>query len=139
MEVQTNGTVASSLNWFANYTYTDAKIDKNPAVPDSEGKKIPMIPESAFNIGADWHYGRTTVGGTVRYVSDLFGSDDNSDTVDHVYGAYDGYTIVDIRTAYQIAEQLTVSFAVNNLLDEDYYIYYKAPGRSWFAEVAARF
>jgi len=139
VEVQMNGTVASSLNWFANYTYTDAKIDRNPAVPDSEGKKIPMIPESTFNIGADWQYGRTTVGGTVRYVSDLFGSDDNSDTVDHVYGAYDGYTLVDVRVAYQITEQLTVSFAVNNLLDEDYYIYYKAPGRSWFAEVAAKF
>jgi len=66
-------------------------------------------------------------------------SDDNSDTVNRVYGSYDPYFVVDMKAAYRVTDWATISFSVNNLLDREYYTYYVAPGRSFFANLDLKF
>jgi iron complex outermembrane receptor protein len=125
------------VHWFGNYTYTKAKIIDNPAVPTSEGKFLTFIPEHAANVGADWTRGRYTVSGAVRYADDRFATDDNTDTVHDVYGAYSAYTLVEAKLGYQITDHLKAALSLDNITDEEWFDNNPGPGRSWFFEISS--
>lgn len=129
-------------NWlklFANFTYTDAKVTENPAKPETEGKRLTMLPESMFNIGADLTKGPLSASLVGRYVSKIYKNDDNSDNVNNVYYSYDPYFVADAKVSYDITKFARLSFSVDNIFDEDYFYSDKAPGRSWFGEITLKF
>ena len=127
------------IRLFANFTYTDSEVTENPAKPSTEGKKLVQVPEKMFNIGGDYAKGPFSVSLVGRYVGKLYNTDDNSDEIDDVYTSHDPYFVADARVSYKLTSFATVSLSVDNIFDEDYYKYYKAPGRSWFGEVTLRF
>lgn len=131
-----SGKLIQSINWYANYTHADAKIDENPTLPETEGKYLTLIPKTTWNIGTDWKRDKLSLSGSVHSVDERFSRDDNLDTTHDVYGAYDAYTIAEAKLAYQFNENIGASLAIDNLFDEEYYDFYKAPGRSWFAQVS---
>jgi len=129
-------------NWlklFANYTYTQSEITDNPANPAIVGKQMVQTPEHMFNLGGDYTYGPFTVSLIGRYVGKRYSTDLNSDTENNVWGTYDPYFLADTKLSYQLTSFATLSLSVNNLLDEDYYCYYRAPGRAWYAEMQFKF
>lgn len=71
---------------YANYTYTDAKITENSAVPASVGKRMITVPEHMYNAGADIDYGPFGAAFVGRYVGKRYGNDMNSDTARNVQG-----------------------------------------------------
>ena len=127
------------LRLFANFTYTDAKIKKNDAKPETEGKKLIDMPERMFNAGAEFERGRFSASLTGRYVSKRYSNDANEDTVNNVYTSYDPYFVADAKIGYKLTKNATLSFSVDNIFDRDYFSYHKAPGRSWFGEITLRF
>lgn len=127
------------LRLFTNFTYTDSEVTENSAKPAIVGKSLTMLPEKLFNAGAEFTEGPYSFSLIGRYVGKAYKNDDNSDYVDGVYGSYDPYFTADAKVSYDITLYARLSFAVNNLLDEDYYSADKAPGRSWFGELALRF
>ncbi len=127
------------LKLFANFTYTDAKMEKNPAAPASEGKRLIQVPERMFNAGATYSQGPYAASLIGRYVSKRYGSDTNTDTADGVYTSYDPYTIVDAKASYKITSFAEVSLSVDNIFDKEYFAYYPGLGRSWFGELTLRF
>jgi len=137
------GEVEQKIYWFrmfANATWlTESKITSNSASPESVGKKITYMPDEIYNGGVEFTYGpfRALLSG--MYVSKRYTEEDNSDTVNHVYGAYDPYFLLNAKISYKILKQATVSFAVDNILDNRYFSYYRCPGRSWFAELTMKF
>lgn len=52
-----------------------------------------------------------------------------------VFGSYDSPTLVDAQLGWQAAERVRLSLAIDNLFDREWYDFYRAPGRSWFARV----
>lgn len=135
VELNLTGRIAR-VNWQAGYTYTEARIDSNPLVPASEDKYITQIPRNVASIGADWRRDRLGLSGTLRRVDDRFNRDDNTDDVHGVPGAYDGYTLVDARIDYRLTSQLSASLSIDNLTDEEWYDFYRSPGRAWFAQIS---
>jgi iron complex outermembrane recepter protein len=127
------------LTLFANYTYTDSKVEENSANPASEGKQLIQVPRNLFNLGASYEKGPFTASATCQYASKRYGSDTNSDVVNGVYGSYDPYTLVSAKIGYRITPNYEFSLAVDNLLDEDYFGYYQGAGRSFFAQVTCRY
>ncbi|BCB95944.1 TonB-dependent receptor [Dissulfurispira thermophila] len=127
------------LRIFANFTYTDGKIKENIAKPSTVGKRLIQVPQRMFNLGAELEKGPLSTSFTGRYISKRFGNDDNSDTVNGVYTSYDPYFTADVKVSYKIMRNAAVSFSVDNIFDRDYWGYYKAPGRSWFADFTLRF
>jgi iron complex outermembrane receptor protein len=123
------------LRWFANYTYTDAVIKANAAVPASVGKKVTNIPQNMVNLGVDWEHGPVLVSFTGRHVSKIFSTDANTDIVEGVPGSYDPYTVADAKFAYKLTDALTASVAIDNIFDKEYSQFYWMPGRSWMAEL----
>jgi outer membrane receptor protein involved in Fe transport len=70
----------------------------------------------------------------------VFGSGDdlNRNTVQRVFGSYDRYDAVSLKLARDLAPGVTASVAVDNLLDAEYFQFYRQPGRSVYFEVAVR-
>ncbi|WP_038056624.1 TonB-dependent receptor [Thermodesulfobacterium hydrogeniphilum] len=127
------------LKLFANFTYTDSEIKENDAKPSTEGKRLTYTPLWMGNIGAELKRGKFSAYIVGRYVDKMYGNDENKDKKSYVYGSYDEYFVVDASFSYKFNKFTTLSLTLNNIFDEDYYQYYKAPGRSWFAELSIKF
>jgi len=139
VELEAEQKFAIGLTLFANYTYTDSEIEENEANPASVGKKLMQVPEHLFNAGASYEQGPFTVSLAGQYASKRYGSDTNSDVVDGVYTSYDPYTLIGAKVTCKITANAEVSVAIDNLLDEEYYGYYKGAGRSFFTELTFRY
>ncbi|XPS88552.1 TonB-dependent receptor [Desulfosarcina variabilis str. Montpellier] len=133
VEIEIEQRVNDGLKLFANYTYTDSEVTKNDAEPEMVGKQLVQVPEHMFNVGGSFRIGDFSGSLTGQYVSKRYRTDDNSDEENDVYQSYDPYFVADVRVAYQLTSFAEISLSVDNILDEDYFSYYKAPGRSWFA------
>ena len=128
------------LDLSANLTWTDSKIVENAADPSTEGKVFPRMPRWRANLLATWHVNDaldTSLG--IRHAAKSFGNLDNSDKEDNVYGAMDGYTFVDLKARYQIGKSGHVAFGVDNLFDEQAFVYHPWPQRTFFIEGKLRF
>jgi iron complex outermembrane recepter protein len=139
VEMEAEQKFGKLLRLFANYTYTDAKITENSAVPATVGKRMTDVPEHMFNVGSDLEYGPFGASFIGRYVGKRYGNDTNTDTARNVQGAYDPYFTADIKLMYRLTSWATASLSINNLLDEQYFSSSKAPGRSCYGEVTLKF
>ena len=142
-ELEAEQSFGKFLRLFTSYTYTDASITDFtvfvPGQPNLTGKFMTQEPRHMLNAGIDASYGPASMLLTGRYVAKRYGNDDNSDVVNNVFTSYDPYFVMDLKAAYKVTNWATVSFAVDNLLDRQYFNYYKAPGRSWFANLDIKF
>lgn len=139
VELELEQKVGDNLRLFVGYTYTDSEITEYDPDPTLVGKQLTQVPRNMFFVGADASWGPASLFASGRYVGKRHNSDDNSDTVNKVYGSYDPYFVVDMKVSYKVTDWATASFSVNNLLDREYYTYYVAPGRSFFANLDLKF
>lgn len=139
VELEVEQIAGDNLRLFAGYTYTDSEITEYEPDPSLVGKQLTQAPRNMFFVGADASWGPASLFISGRYVGKRLNSDDNSDTVNNVYGSYDPYFVVDMKAAYRVTDWATVSFSINNLLDREYYTYYVAPGRSFFTSLDLKF
>jgi outer membrane receptor protein involved in Fe transport len=130
---------------YANYAFIDATYrtanafvsPDNPAAdesncptatPDDEvacilvnsGDRLPGVPRHRFKVGIDyWLTPKWTVGGDLVAVSDqIFYGDEGNDNA-----PLGGYAKVDIRTGYNITENVQIYGMVNNIFDARYGLY----------------
>ncbi|MBI4725853.1 TonB-dependent receptor [candidate division TA06 bacterium] len=132
LEIRTN--FSEGLTAFANATAMATKVLKNPAVKTSEGKKLTNIPETTYNLGLEYCRRGLEAGVVGRYTGKTYSEDDNSDVASGVYGGSDPFLVVDAKISYRLefaGFTPEVSFTVDNIFAEEYYQYYKSPGRIW--------
>lgn len=139
VEAEVNQRIISSLSAFANFTYQDAKTIENPAIQESEGKRLTYIPKIMCNVGLVFSKGGVDASITTRYASKVYSRDDNKDTATGVPSGYDPIFTTDLKVSYQFVKWAKASLEVNNLFDRDYYYDYKAPGRSVMGTLALTF
>ncbi len=126
------------LRLFSNATYIHSKMLEN-ANPLFVGKQLQYVPEWMFNLGGELIYRKFSFTLTGRYVDKQYGASDNTDTRSGVYGSYDSFFVADFKVRYKVTQWATLDFAINNMLDEKYFTYYQAPGRTFFGGVTAKF
>jgi iron complex outermembrane receptor protein len=119
-----------------DYTYTDAKVVKNDALPATEGKRLQDVPLHLLKASITVERGPITAFLSGRYISKRYQTDENTDKINNVYTSYDPAFTADFKLGYQVTQNVRASFAISNILDRKYYSYYEAPGRSFFLEVA---
>ncbi|WP_449245024.1 TonB-dependent receptor plug domain-containing protein [Desulfobacca acetoxidans] len=139
VEVEIEQKVASWMRLFANFTYTDAKITENAKKPETVGKRLTDVPECMYNVGAYFSWKRLSGSLIGRYVGKSYSTDENTDTVNHVFGSYDPFFVADMKVAYAFTPSATLSFSIDNMFNEKYYLYRRAPGTSWFLEMMMKF
>jgi iron complex outermembrane receptor protein len=127
------------LKVFSNATYIHSEMLDNPANPLTVGKQLVGVPEYMFNLGGELTYRKFSFTLTGRYVAKQYSNDQNLDRVSGVYGSYDSYFVADLYVRYKLTNWVTLDFAINNMLGEEYFAYYQAPGRQFFGGLTAKF
>lgn len=138
VEVSLRAPLQSWLFAQSSYSWSSAKITKNPAVPASVDKFVPQVPSHVASMGVFAVRKRWQVALTARYVSAVFNTDTNTDTTRGVYGAFDPYFEADASVSFDLTRMLSFQLSADNLLDRVYYSYYPAPGRLVFAGLRFR-
>ena len=115
-----------------NLTYTDAEITDNVFNPSYVGNDFPRTAKWRSNLILSYQWRDDfNAAMNMRYASDSFGSLNNTDTVDNVFGAQDGFLMVGLKANWQLSKSLKLSAAVDNLFDEQAYVYHPWPGRTF--------
>lgn len=145
-EAQTDGVeldwdhrVVKWFRYFANFTYTHSRMVDFPLFPDTVGKQLVGVPEYMFSLGTEFSYGPASLMLTGRYASKQYNDAENLDKTNAVYGSYDPYFVADLSIKYSMTKNAILSFAINNLFDEDYFSYYQAPGRKFYGGLTLKF
>ena len=127
----------NGLDLSGNVTWTHSRIDKNDALPTSVGKVQPRVPEWRASATVAYHVNNdltTSVSG--RYSSQQYGQIDNSDVNPDTYtGTGSPYFVIDTRAKYQITKQLMLSAGIDNITNENYWLFHIFPQRTYIAEL----
>ncbi|SFO22879.1 iron complex outermembrane recepter protein [Bradyrhizobium sp. Ghvi] len=127
--------LVSGLQVFGSVTYVDSRIisDPNWKGPTSVvGKRVPFVPDWRAKFGVtyrpsdSWAY---TV--AARYSGKQYSTLDNSDVIPHVYGAFDNFFVVDLKIHYNATKNFAFDFGIDNLFNEQYFLFHPFPGRTF--------
>ena len=127
---------------FGSVTYVDLRILKDPTwagtnpltgLPDAaDGKRVPYVPDWRATAGFtykpvdNWAW---TV--AARYSGKLYSTLDNTDIIPHVYGAFDKYLVVDTKIYYETTKNLSFDFGIDNIFNQQYFLFHPFPGRTY--------
>lgn len=123
------------LRLVGTYTLNNSEITENYAKKSTEGKWMTQLPHSMYSVGIESEKGAWSGSVIGRYQSHIFSNDDNLDKVNGAFGSYDAFFKLDMRLNYQLTNNVKLGVSVDNLLDRDYFQFYKQPGRSVYGEV----
>ncbi len=103
------------------------------------GKELTRAPKLMWNVGVEGQY-KGVFGSVIgRYVDKSYSDATNRDVAVGVQGAWDAYYLLDTKIGYELLKGVKTSFAIQNLLDENYYQSALMPGRTFIGEVAINF
>jgi iron complex outermembrane receptor protein len=142
---QKNNVLVAGLETFGSVTYVDSRILSDPTFVSTTGttavgKHVPNIPMWRATAGVtyrpDAFWALTTA---MRYSGKQYSTLDNSDVVPHVYQAFDGFTVVDLRAQRKLSDTATVSFGIDNVGDTKYTLFHPFPGRTYVTDIRLKF
>ncbi|MDG2501726.1 MAG: TonB-dependent receptor [Porticoccaceae bacterium] len=129
------GVFATPLDVRFNLTHIDAEITDNVFNPTFEGRQFPRSPEWRSNLMLSYKLSpQWDMGASIRYASDSFGELDNSDTAENVFGAQDSFLFVGTKLNWQLSKALRLSVGIDNLFDEEAYVFHPWPGRTYHVQ-----
>jgi iron complex outermembrane receptor protein len=138
LAAQKDNVGVKGLQLFGSVTYVDSRILSDPTFVSTvggttaDGKRVPNVPDWRATLGAtyrpndNWAY---TV--AARYSGKQYSTLDNTDVVSHVFGAFDDYFVVDMKLHYNATEKLAFDFGIDNLFNEQYFLFHPFPGRTY--------
>lgn len=130
LELSGRARLNSWMELRGSYSYTDAIIAKNPAVPASEGKRVPYVPSHMTSLSALLAKGRWSGSLSGRYAGTVFNTDTNTDTTKDVIGSYNAFGLIDGSVSFRAHRHLSVFASADNLLNREYFLFYLSPGRT---------
>jgi iron complex outermembrane receptor protein len=130
------------LQLFASVTYVDSRILSDPTwvgtnplsnLPDSVvGKRVPYVPDWRARFGVTYRPNESWVYTVAaRYSGKQYSTLDNTDIIPHVFGAFDNYFVVDMKVHYNATKNFSFDFGIDNLFNEQYFLFHPFPGRSY--------
>jgi iron complex outermembrane receptor protein len=127
---------------FGSVTYVDSKILSDPTWAGSDpltgartvatGKRVPFVPDWRSKFGVtyrpneSWAY---TV--AARYSGKQYSTLDNTDRIPHVFGAFDNFFVVDMKVHYNATRNFAFDFGIDNLFNQQYFLFHPFPGRTF--------
>jgi iron complex outermembrane recepter protein len=137
LSAEKNNVLISGLQLFGSVTYVDSRILRDPTFVSTTGttavgKRVPNVPDWRATLGAtyrpneSWAY---TV--AARYSGKQYSTLDNTDVVSHVFGAFDDFFVVDMKVHYNTTQNLSFDVGIDNLFNEQYFLFHPFPGRTY--------
>jgi iron complex outermembrane receptor protein len=128
----------NGLKLFGSVTYVDSRILSDPTFVSTiggttaVGKQVPNVPQWRSTFGVtyrpndNWAY---TV--AARYTGKQYSTLDNTDTTQHVYQAFDPFLVVDMKIHYNATQNFSFDFGIDNIFNEQYFLFHPFPGRTF--------
>jgi iron complex outermembrane receptor protein len=144
-ELTLNAKVASWLDVWGNYSENHTRITRNELAPTTVGRRFTYSPDRGATVGADASYRWLKASVISTYTGHIFRSADNSDRWWGVYQSDSVRCLTDLKLSAELparrvgAPSTTVSFAVRNLFDREYFEYTIGRPRSYYLDVGLRF
>jgi iron complex outermembrane receptor protein len=142
LSAEKDNVAIKGLQLFGSVTYVDSRILSDPTwtgtnpltgLPDTVvGNRVPYVPDWRAKFGAtyrpneSWAYTLAA-----RYSGKQYSTLDNTDIISHVYGAFDNYIVVDMKVHYNTTSNLSFDFGIDNLFNEQYFLFHPFPGRTY--------
>jgi iron complex outermembrane receptor protein len=103
----------------------------------STGKRQPRVPEWRASATVAYRpIDKLTTSVSGRYSSAQFSQLNNSDINPETYaGGGDAYFIVDLKAKYQFTKQISASAGIDNVTDQQVWLFHPFPSRTYFAEL----
>ncbi len=139
------------LDFSGNATWADSRITENAALDaavapskanpnatqPSTGKRQPRVPE--WRASATIAYrpiDKLTTSVSGRYSSPQFSQLNNSDINPETFASGgNAYFIVDLRAKYQITKQVSASAGIDNVNNQEVWLFHPFPSRTYFAQL----
>ena len=118
-EIELTHAFTPALSGYVNYAYVDAK--------DGNDKTLYSIPRHTFHAGLSYNKDKWNGYFEAEYVS----SRNEPGYRSHAMYSDDAAYTLNLGAQYKFAKGATVGFAVNNLLDRDYWMWQHAAGRTY--------
>ncbi len=122
------GGVFYAHNW-SEYTKTQNASKK--------GWEVDETPTDMWSVWLGYYGKYLEAAVNYRYCDRIY--DDEKNKAEETYGADDDYHLVDAKVTFKPADHVSVSLGVDNLFDEEYYEYYRGPGRYWLGTLSVSF
>jgi iron complex outermembrane recepter protein len=142
LSAEKNDVLITGLQMFGSLTYVDSSILSDPTwtgtnpltnLPDTVvGKRVPYVPDWRAKFGVTYRPNESwafTV--AARYSGKQYSTLDNTDIVSHVYGAFDNYIVADMKIHYNATKNFSFDFGIDNLFNEQYFLFHPFPGRTF--------
>ena len=130
------------LQLFGSVTYVDSRILSDPSWHGTDpltlqpttatGKRVPFVPDWRAKAGVtyrpneSWAY---TV--AARYSGKQYSTLDNTDRIPNVYQAFDRFFVVDMKIHYNATKNFAFDFGIDNIFNEQYFLFHPFPGRTF--------
>jgi iron complex outermembrane recepter protein len=136
--------LVKGLELSGSVTFVDSTILSNDSFASttgttSNGKHVPYVPRwratavATYRPTPAWAF---TLAG--RYSGKQYSTMDNTDNTADVMGSFDTFVVFDVHANYQINEQWSASFGVDNLNNRKYFLYHPFPQRTYVANLKLR-
>ncbi len=123
------------LELMGSLTAVDARVTSDTAFAAAVNKFLPQLPKLRANAMATYRLDAWAFTLGARYSDRSFGTIDNSDPVSQTYQGFAGYFVVDARIRYKVDQNWNLSFGVDNLNNDKYFIFHPFPQRTLVMEV----
>jgi iron complex outermembrane receptor protein len=126
-------------------TYVDSIIRSDPgfrsaAGTTATGKHVPYVPDWRDTAQATYRLNeRLAFTLAARYQAKVYSTLDNTDSVPHVFGAFDTFFVVDTHVHYRLNGIVSLNAGVDNLFNDEYFEFHPFPMRTYVANVQAQF
>jgi iron complex outermembrane recepter protein len=137
-----NNVLFTGVQLFGSVTYVDSRILSDPnwagtnpltGAPDTVvGKRVPYVPDWRAKAGVTYRPNENwafTL--AARYSGKQYSTLDNTDIISHVYGAFDNYIVADMKVHYKATANFSFDFGIDNLFNEQYFLFHPFPGRTY--------
>jgi iron complex outermembrane receptor protein len=130
----------SGLKLFGSVTYVDSRILSDPTFVSNltnlptnvVGNRVPNVPDWRATLGTTYRPNdKWAFTFAARYSGKQYSTLDNSDTVSHVFGAFDNYVVADMKVHYTATKNFSFDFGIDNLFNEQYFLFHPFPGRTY--------
>ena len=134
---QKDNIAIKGLQLFGSVTYVDSRILNDPTFVSTtgttaDGKRVPNVPDWRATLGATYRPNeRWAFTMAARYSGKQYSTLDNTDVVSHVFGAFDDYVVVDMKIHYTATQNFAFDLGIDNLFNEQYFLFHPFPGRTY--------
>jgi iron complex outermembrane receptor protein len=140
LSAEKDNVAIKGLQLFGSVTYVDSRILSDPTFTNPTtgqpenvvGNRVPYVPDWRAKFGVTYRPNENwafTV--AARYSGKQYSTLDNTDIVSHVYGAFDNYIVADMKVHYNATKNFSFDFGIDNLFNEQYFLFHPFPGRTY--------